>query len=446
MRWRRSPAIVAGLLGVAAAGMPTPAFATEGASPLAMLNGFELPSIDLSEINLASMDLSGIDAETAGALGVSFAGGVLVTMGTYALLRSIARKRAAAAQREAEAADESFSADGSQARTAPRAAHAPRHMRPEDWERFGRLSASEKAEEVREDSAPGRAAGAHAAHDYEDIAENYVGKQSFRQRMATRAQGVAATLSARIDANRMEGLPVIERADGSVGDVGTPWWTAAVGPAVSGPVGIGKGAADVIPSEFGAAGIDDLQFMSAGPRDISRRVAPVEQDAYPEKRSVEDVTEDDWDRALKAMDEKIGTTASPTPEPAAQAKPFAPTCLEPFSDCVGDEGSLDEPDDIAQPTQFLNFKPPAGHPEVVDTETYVEYLLADEFSRNPSAAVRRSSRDYLRVIEGGTQTSALRVRGRHMASGKHGATPDGGYRPRHFAGSNPLAQVEALEA
>ena len=42
--------------------MPTPAFATEGASPLAMLNGFELPSIDLSEINLASMDLSGIDA------------------------------------------------------------------------------------------------------------------------------------------------------------------------------------------------------------------------------------------------------------------------------------------------------------------------------------------------------------------------------------------------
>lgn len=191
MRWRRSPAIVAGLLGVAAAGMPTPAFATEGASPLAMLNGFELPSIDLSEINLASMDLSGIDAETAGALGVSFAGGVLVTMGTYALLRSIARKRAAAAQREAEAADESFSADGSQARTAPRAAHAPRHMRPEDWERFGRLSASEKAEEVREDSAPGRAAGAHAAHDYEDIAENYVGKQSFRQRMATREIGRA---------------------------------------------------------------------------------------------------------------------------------------------------------------------------------------------------------------------------------------------------------------
>ena len=82
----------------------------------------------------------------------------------------------------------------------------------------------------------------------------------------------------------------------------------------------------------------------------------------------------------------------------------------------------------------------------MDTETYVDYLLADEFSHNPSAAVRRSSRDYLRVIEGGTQTSALRVRGRHMASGKHGDATAGGYRPRHFAGSMPLAHAEALEA
>ncbi|SES92290.1 hypothetical protein SAMN05216348_104126 [Olsenella sp. KH3B4] len=427
MTCRRSPAVVAGLLGVVSLGMPSPAMAEEGTAPLDAL----------SNINLSS-----IDPETAGAVCVSFAGGVLVTLGTYALVSSFARRRGSASQ-----ADEPAEAGETNAGQDARGSLAPRHMRSEKVPHAScRKAEGSHADEThyRTDGSP--ASGAHAARDYEDIAENYVEKQSFRKRMATRAQGVAATLSARIDANRMEGLPVIERADGSVGDVGTPWWTAAVGPAVSGPVGIGEGAADAIPSEFGAAGIDDLQFMSVGPREISRRVAPVEQDAYPEKRSVEDVTEDDWDRALKAMDEKIGTTASPTTESAAQAKPSAPTCLEPFSDCVGDEDSLDEPDDIAQPTQFLNFKPPAGHPEVVDTETYVDYLLADEFSRNPSAAVRRSSRDYLRVIEGGTQTSALRVRGRHMASGKHGATPDGGYRPRHFAGSNPLAQVEALEA
>ena len=37
--------------------------------------------------------------------------------------------------------------------------------------------------------------------------------------------------------------------------MGTPWWTAAVGPAVSGPIGVPEVSADAIPSEFGSAGI-----------------------------------------------------------------------------------------------------------------------------------------------------------------------------------------------
>lgn len=198
MTCRRSPAVVAGLLGAATLGTPVSAFAAEG-SPLDVLQ----------DIGLSGIDLSGIDVETAGALGVSFAGGVLVTIGTYALITAVARSRAAARQRDASQVDEETAENGEQ-NDAPRAAHAPRHMRPEDWERMGRLSSAEKAEEVLEASTGSSAHGRHAAHDYEDIAENYVGKQTFRQRMATRAQGVAATLSARIDANRMEGLPVIE--------------------------------------------------------------------------------------------------------------------------------------------------------------------------------------------------------------------------------------------
>ena len=417
MTCRRSPAVVAGLLGVATLGAPSPALAEGSAIPLDALS---------------SINLSSIDPQTAGALGVSFAGGVLVTLGTYALASSLAGRRDSASQAD-ELAQNSDERHEDAVASEP---GAPRHMRSEEGKRAARhkAQAGEDNENSRRTDASG-AAGQHAARDYEDIAENYVEKQSFRQRMATRAQGVAATLSARIDANRMEGLPVIERADGSVGDVGTPWWTAAVGPAVSGPIGVPEVSADAIPSEFGSAGIDDLQFMSARPRDISRRVAPVEEDAYPEKRSIEDVTGDDWDRALKAMDEKIGAAGTS----AAVAAPRALLGLE-------GRNALDEPDGIAQDTQFLHFKPPAGHPEVVDTETYVDYLLADEFSHNPSAAVRRSSRDYLRVIEGGTQTSALRVRGRHMASGKHGGATAGGYRPRHFAGSTPLAHAEALEA
>ena len=69
----------------------------------------------------------------------------------------------------------------------------------------------------------------HATDDYGQIAENYVNRITFRERMARRAEGVAAALSGRIGSGMMDGLPVIERADGSVGDVGTSWWTTEVG-------------------------------------------------------------------------------------------------------------------------------------------------------------------------------------------------------------------------
>ena len=69
----------------------------------------------------------------------------------------------------------------------------------------------------------------HATNDYGQIAENYVNRITFRERMACRAKGVAAALSSRIGSGMMDGLPVIERADGSVGDVGTSWWTTEVG-------------------------------------------------------------------------------------------------------------------------------------------------------------------------------------------------------------------------
>ena len=83
MTCRRSPAVVAGLLGVATLGAPSPALAEGSAIPLDAL-----PSINLSSI----------DPQTAGALGVSFAGGVLVTLGTYALASSLAGRRDSASQ------------------------------------------------------------------------------------------------------------------------------------------------------------------------------------------------------------------------------------------------------------------------------------------------------------------------------------------------------------
>ncbi len=78
--------------------------------------------------------------------------------------------------------------------------------------------------------------GANANADYLDVAEAYVNRVKLANRMAQRAKGVASVLSERLGASKMDGLPVIARADGSVGDVGENWWNDAFGKEVR-PVG-----------------------------------------------------------------------------------------------------------------------------------------------------------------------------------------------------------------
>jgi len=276
----------------------------------------------------------------------------------------------------------------------------------------------------------------HVARDYGDIAENYVHCETFRNRMASRAQGVASVLRDRIGSNRMDGLPVITRPDGSVGDVGTGWWTRAVGSdAIAGRVAFVDD--DAIPSDFtdmnmrsmpsydalAASGsfsspIDDERVVRATRSNaILNRVAFVDEGVYPEKRSVEDVESDDvWESALTALDERIAAQSS-----AAQN-------VVTFNDTVGDSDTIDEPDGIAADTQFIPFRTPAGHPEVIDTDTYVNYLIGEEFSRNSSNAVRRTSRDFLRMIDGGTSPTS-----KHLSTGEPSAR-----RGRHFAEAEPL--------
>lgn len=341
----------------------------------------------------------------------------------------------------------------------PSAPYVPKHMAPQQPQEKGSRRKKQEEEELPQGKhAVGAERAEHAARGYEQIAQNYVEKQSFRKRMATRAQGVAAILSARIGENRMEGLPVIERADGSVGDVGTTWWTNAVGPNISGPLNIPEeeqqSLADLsIPESF-----DDLQFMAstaaetvaaspqapaaarpapASPhansaREITQRVALVDEEAYPESRTVDEVDSDEWSQALAAMDEKISA-------------PVASEVDEvPFEDAAGGVDSIDEPDDIEPNTQFMTFKPVGGHPEVVDNESYVNYLLAEELSHNSSEAVRSTSREYLHMIEGGTHASTAVLPSRHIRN-RRGKKPDV-YRPRHFAPADAEAYVEAMEA
>ena len=258
--------------------------------------------------------------------------------------------------------------------------YTPRHLRT-----------SEEAVEASE--APSRGAASHAATSYEDIAQNYVGRVTFRQRMARRAGGVAATLRDRLGQGMMDDLPVIERADGSVGDVGTSWWRNAVGEdSIVRNVGFAMDEElPVIPSDFTETDRERLVVSAsrhAGA--IASRVAYVDEGAYPELRTVEDLDRSDaWERALQSLDEKIAAVAPPQ-DPIG------------FIDSVGGAESLDEPDNLEPQTAFIHFKAPGGHPEVVDTESYVDFLIEDEFSKNTSKAVRRTSRRFLRVLEGGS--------------------------------------------
>ena len=387
---RRNAAVYAGLVGALALAAPDGAAALSMGEVAGALDGmFATPAV----------------AFAAGAVAGGSAAAALI--GAVALVVRHRRARAAA-DAAGPALDDTahdqpvVDVDDS----APAAGYRPRHMRPD---------ATLFEDDAEDASAP---APSHAASDYEDIAENYVGRATFRERMARRAGGVAATLRDRLGASMMDGVPVIARADGTVGDVGTAWWKNAVGEQsiISDSGFAPDDQSFAIPSDFTSP---DIQLISARPSQtagISLRVANIDEGAYPERRTVDDLNAtDDWDLALRSLDERIAVEA-------AGQDPV------PFVDMIGGADTLDEPDNLELQTSFIPFKTPAGHPEVVDTETYVDYLIEDEFSKSSSPVARRSSSRFLRVLEGGTQPS------RHLSNTGTIRTSHAG---RHFA--SPMA-------
>jgi len=299
---------------------------------------------------------------------------------------------------------------------------AARHMAARDWEASGVIRVQEVSAEPAQKPAV-ESVGAHAATDYTDIAEKYVHRKTLRERMSTRTSGVAAVLAERLGGNPLEGLPVIERADGTVGDVGTAWWERALSSSIR--------RIDDIPDEAFEAVTDNLSSSASLAQEhfeesrmasnrsayISKNVAEVNVGVYPEHRSGADLDREDiWELALAAMDERLGTAPNPV-----------------FADAIGTIETIDEPDGLEGSTGFIPFRLPAGHPEVVDADSYVDYLIDDEFSRNPSSVARKSSHEFLTVIQGGSQ------RMRPLA----GKSEQASHRPKHFAPEHSLLAKEA---
>lgn len=313
------------------------------------------------------------------------------------------------------------------------ARQTPRHLRTPDWESTGniRVQAYSEPSVSREPAAP----AAHEATDYIQIAENYVRRMTIREIMATRARDVRDVLAERLGQDPMEGMPIITRADGSTGDVGTSWWNAAVGDrrrtSFDGdlmddtaqklvhhdidPAPVNVGCTQQPAASAAAAPKSDSDLGAIRSRAIVSRIAYVEQGLYPEKRSLEDTNpeNDVWSQALNAMDESASSVVAVA-----------------FEDAVGGADTIDDPEGLEDSTSFIPFRAPAGHPEVVDKETYVDYLINEEFSRNRSASARKSSRSFLQVIEGGSQRARRLITSDNASGAQEGTST---HRAAHFA-------------
>lgn len=296
--------------------------------------------------------------------------------------------------------------------------------------------------------------------DYEDVAQSYVKKQEDKKRNKVRSFGVGRVLAERLgfaSSDIMEGIPVIQRADGSVGDVGTSWWDEAI---EDSDMKASKDFSDYLGIDNDWTAAHPLNITSTDPgttaASIFVQVAPevatypntvnttttntdtvrtntaarvvveptintepqaqrqvvnpmyankqtetthavphVEQEKYPVNDEYKYASREDiWQMALDALDEKIET-------PAAQD--------DMFEDIVGNIDTIDDPTGLEPKTSFIPFRTPAGHPEVVDTESYIDYLIRDEFAKVKSHSVRRNAREYLKVIEGGTSTHNMYI-------------------------------------
>lgn len=538
---RRHPAVVAGLAGSVVALAPTTALAV----------GEGLPSQhDALQFGL------GIVVGAAAATAVSLA----VTH-----------------PREEGADEEDVAADATNELPVSRGRHAREtgELGADDWARLASQQNDAQDDTGRLDHARGKAVpsaapAAKAASepsraqsiaakvpdplaDYGQIATSYTGDETLASRMARRTRSVREVLAERLGADPFDDVPVIERADGTVGDVGTSWWNSRLGDSVRHVGTLDQALASIgtweqptvldvarevdqaevtaallarsegaRPTDKGLGDTDSLLQMAArAPKAaaaasapspavakaratrpatpvaatperpltererseralrIARLVPEVDQGAFPEHRSTSELDEDLWDQALKAMGERMEQEAAqaqpfagvvtaddavggmPAPVAAAAVVPYSPAvaqetsvpraATEPkaapaakavpdplTSDFESPDDTIDEPEGLEPPTQFLTFRAPAGHPEVTDADSYVNYLVRDEMSRSRSKVIRSKAHDYLQLIDGGTSVSSTNRMRRTQPRTSPDAT--GCHHARHARADLPEAK------
>lgn len=336
-------------------------------------------------------------------------------------------------------------------------AYKPKHMRASQWDMTGSIrvqSAKPVVKKTQVESAsaksvlPVRAkkSPAHSTNDYAQIAENYTKLLSWRERTVARAKGAAAVLLERLGQDPMEGLPIIERADGTVGDVGTAWWTKAVGEeSITRDFGITEIGAEAIPDDF-----------SNPAADISSRISYVDQGVFPEKRTVDELEHtDDWALALAAMDEHLARHEQPKMrkyhpvqmpligQVAADTEDKSSVELSDAKPAVLGETATDQVRSSREPNYADVVAQSTSMPLVKSTNDMSKHIqnifdsVEREMAAELQAADERPTRELLRLIEGGT--SKLKKISSLDLSEKT-ASEKVSYKPRHFAGDLPLVR------
>lgn len=337
------------------------------------------------------------------------------------------------------------------------AAYKPKHMRASQWDMTGSIRVQSAKPVVKKTQAVNASAEgvlpvrdkktpAHSTNDYAQIAENYTKLLSWRERTVARAKGAAAVLLERLGQDPMEGLPIIERADGTVGDVGTAWWTKAVGEeSITRDFGITEIGAEAIPDDFSNAAAD-----------ISSRISYVDQGVFPEKRTIDELEHtDDWALALAAMDEHLARHDQPKMrkyhpvqmpligQAAAETEVESSVELSGAKPAVHCKDAANQVRPSREPNYAGVVAQSTSMPLVKSTNDMSKHIqnifdsVEREMAAELQAADERPTRELLRLIEGGT-SKMKKISSLDLS--EKTTSEKASYKPRHFADDLPLVR------
>ena len=261
------------------------------------------------------------------------------------------------------------------------------------------MEAERRSAEVRPGEAGASSGPARELSDLEEAAERYVRGLELGRRMASKARGVASVRAERLETSHMDGIPVIERADGTVADLGEPWWNGAMGDHV------------VAGAETRAPGGEGVEDGLAG-----NSVALFTAQTFEEDQAAREA----WLRTQAEKGVRVeGATAAAPPARAAPAPVAGPARRAPrhmaASDSFGAEASeASSPEDLIDHhveelvwQEMLSRRHSPRHAAKSGPRHMADVPAHDQYAvRAPEPKPRRrfrrpsDSHGYLRVIDG----------------------------------------------